>query len=209
MNVELLLAFVTASALLVAIPGPNVALIVSNTLTHGLRFGLATVAGTASAIALQLMVVIFSAGLLTADAGGALEVLRALGVAYLLWLALAAWRARPEELGDNPSPPRPLMAIAGGGFVVGLSNPKTWLFYGAFFPQFIDASGDVPGQFRVLALTFFVVTSVLDGAWALCAARLRGLLLISGRLRNRLTALVLLLVAVGLLLARTSPHAAG
>ena len=57
MSAALLFAFAGAVIVLCLIPGPNLALIVANRFAHGARFGLATVAGAASALALQLVAI--------------------------------------------------------------------------------------------------------------------------------------------------------
>ena len=76
------------------------------------------------------------------------------------------------------------------------------LFYGAFFPQFIDPAGDTQGQLLLLAATFLAVAIIFDGSWPLLASRLRGALAMSARLRNRLTGGFLIGAGVGLALAR-------
>ncbi|MBV8447809.1 MAG: LysE family transporter, partial [Hyphomicrobiales bacterium] len=58
MSLELYLTFVAATAILILIPGPNVALIVANSVAHGSRYGLLTVAGTSSAVVIQLLLTI-------------------------------------------------------------------------------------------------------------------------------------------------------
>ncbi len=58
MSLEAYLAFVPASIFLILMPGPNVALIVANSIAHGVRYGLITVAGTSSAMVLQLAVTV-------------------------------------------------------------------------------------------------------------------------------------------------------
>jgi len=88
------------------------------------------------------------------------------------------------------------------GFLVGLTNPKTLLFYGAFLPQFITPGPSAPDQLRLLAVTFLVVAVVLDGVWAILAGRLRALLGAHARLRNRLTGGLLVGAGLGLALAR-------
>ena len=62
-----LAALVVATAVLVVIPGPNVALIAANTLQHGLRMGLATVLGTTVGVALQLVIVVTGMATLSAS----------------------------------------------------------------------------------------------------------------------------------------------
>src|SRR6516164_3079510 len=129
-------AFVVATATLMLIPGPNVALIVANSLRFGVRAGLLTVAGTSGAMAAQLAAASFGITAIFALLAQAFETLRWLGVAYLLWLAFRAWRAASDDLGETkPMSPREIFAR---GFLVSLTNPKTLAFYAAFLPQFLD-----------------------------------------------------------------------
>lgn len=202
MPLELYLAFVLASAILIVIPGPNVALIVANSVAHGARYGLLTVAGTSTAIALHLAFTVLGATAVLSFLVSSFEWLRWFGVAYLLWLGVSAWRSPAADLSHVGPQARSARLIFGRGFLVGLTNPKTLLFYGAFFPQFIVPGPGAAGQLMILAVTFLVVAVVLDGVWAVLAARLRALLVARVRLRNRLTGGLLVGAGVGLALAR-------
>ncbi len=202
MPLDLYLAFVAASVVLILIPGPNVALIVANSVGHGARYGLLTVAGTSGAMVLQLAVTGLGATALLAGAAAWFEALRWIGAAYLVHLGVQAWRAPPQDLGGvRPQPARPWLVV-GRGFLVSLTNPKTLLFYGAFLPQFMDPAGDPARQWATLSATFLALAVLLDGAWALLAARLRGVLGAGGRARNRVTGGLLAGAGVGLALAR-------
>jgi threonine/homoserine/homoserine lactone efflux protein len=98
MPVELHLAFIAATAILMVIPGPNVALIVANSVAHGTRFGLLTVAATSSAVVVHLALTVAGAtAVLTVLAAG-FDWLRWLGAAYLVWLGVSAWRAPVADL---------------------------------------------------------------------------------------------------------------
>jgi threonine/homoserine/homoserine lactone efflux protein len=75
-----------------------------------------------------------------------------------------------------------IRAIYWRGFLVSLTNPKTLLFFGAFFPQFIVRRGTaIGGQIFLLSATFLVLAIVLDGAWAILAGHVRTLLATRGR----------------------------
>jgi threonine/homoserine/homoserine lactone efflux protein len=192
-------AFVGASAILMLIPGPNVALIVANSLTFGARAGLMTVAGTSAAMVVQLTIAALGVTALLGALAQAFDILRWLGVAYLVWLGVRAWRAPAHGLGQGAVSPR---EIFGRGFLVSLTNPKTLAFYGAFLPQFLDPSAGLGKQMTILSVTFVSTALVIDSGWALLAGRARGLVARFGRLRNRLTGAVLVGAAVGLALAR-------
>src|SRR5579863_8107089 len=98
MHLELYLGFVLATTILIMIPGPNVSLIVANSIAYGTRYGLLTVAGTSSAIVFQLALTALG---LTATLGllaSWFEWIRWIGVAYLLYLGIRQWIATPVDL---------------------------------------------------------------------------------------------------------------
>lgn len=199
---HLYLAFIAATVLLILIPGPNVALIVANSVAHGTRFGLMTVAGTGSAMVIQLTLTVLGATAVLDVLAASFDWLRWAGVAWLVWLGIAAWRAPTADLAKTRAQPRSLRAIYLRGLLVGLTNPKTLLFYGAFLPQFVTPGSDAPRQLLLLAATFLVVAVVLDAGWAVLAGRLRALLTLHARLRNRMTGGLLIGAGLGLALAR-------
>lgn len=201
MSLELYLGFVLAATALILAPGPNVALIVANATAHGARFGLLTVAGTSSAMVLQLGVTVLGAAAILAFLADWFAILRWIGVAYLVWLGVRAFRAPPADLSLRAQPPS-VRAVFLRGFFVSLSNPKTLLFFGAFLPQFVTPGAGATRQFALLAATFFVLATALDSLWALFAGRLARALALDGRLRNRLTGGLLIGAGLGLALAR-------
>ena len=139
--------------------------------------------------------------MILASAGRMFEVLRWAGIAYLLLLGCRALRARPEPP-QSSSQVRCARAAFLRGFAVSLTNPKTLLFYGAFLPQFLDPRRDVSLQLLLLSATFLLVAATLDCGWALLAGRLRGVLSLRPRLRNRLAGASLIGAAAGLALMR-------
>jgi len=202
MSPPLFAAFLAATAALMLIPGPNVALIVANSLSFGPRAGLVTVAGTSAAMVAQLAVASLGLTALLGALGHAFEVLRWIGVAYLVWLGLRAWRAPAEDL-SRTRPLKPCEAFA-RGFLVSLTNPKTLAFYAAFLPQFLDPAAPLGRQMAILSATFVATAAVIDSGWALAGAHARGLVARFGRARNRLTGAILIGAAAGLALARRS-----
>jgi threonine/homoserine/homoserine lactone efflux protein len=183
---SLYLAFVVAVTVLMLIPGPNVALIVANSVAHGPRYGLLTVAGTSSAMVLQLALVALGMTPLLAALGNWFEVLRWAGVAYLVCLGIKEWRAPAVDLTRTRPERKSPRVMFTRALLVSMTNPKTLLFYGAFFPQFVSTSHAFLPQVTLLSVTFVVIAVLVDGSWAMAAARLRHLLATRGRLRNRI-----------------------
>jgi threonine/homoserine/homoserine lactone efflux protein len=125
------------------------------------------------------------------------EWLRWIGVAYLVYLGVKAWRAPPLDVIN--AEPRPCSAQSAylQGFLVSLTNPKTLLFFGAFLPQFINPSAELTSQLLLLSATFLVIALLLDGTWALTADRFRRLVAINGKLHSRLTGGLLVSAGLG------------
>lgn len=199
---DLFITFIIATVALIVLPGPNVALIVANSVAYGRRFGLLTVAGTSVAMVLQLaLTVLGMTGALTLM-GHLFEWVRWAGVIYLIYLGVQALRASAIDLTKVQPQPRSARSIFLRGFMVSFTNPKTLLFYSAFFPQFVTPGAHLASQLALLSLTFLVVAATLDCCWALAAGRLRRLLATRGALRNRLTCGFYLAAALGLAGAR-------
>ncbi len=175
MPIEQYLAFVVTSVVLILFPGPNVSVIVANSLRHGARGGLMSVAGTSSAMVVQLVVVCLGIGSLMLVLARSLEWLRWAGVLYLLYLGIQRWRESARMLEDAPRAAPAPAALYWQGFVVSATNPKTLLFYAAFFPQFLDPHAPATPQLVLLSVTFLILATVLDGGYALAGGRLRGL----------------------------------
>ena len=202
MDLQLYLAFLAATVVLALIPGPNVAVITASSVAYGARFGLVTVAGTSTAILAQLALVGLGLSAALGALGAWFEWIRWIGAAYLVYLGIVQWRAMALDLAAPVTPPRSAAAILGRGVLVALTNPKTLLFYGAFVPQFVTPGEHEARQLALLLATCLVVAVVIDGLWALLAARLRHVVAARSRLRNRLSGGLLIGAGLGLALAR-------
>ncbi len=201
-DLHLYLSFVLITVLLGLIPGPNLALIIANSVAYGPRYGLMTVAGTVSAQVIQLVAVSLGLTALLESLGVWFTVLRWLGVVYLLWLGWRQWRAEPVDLTLVRAGERvPLRSMLPRAAAVSLTNPKVLLFLGALFPQFISAAHPALPQVAILAVTFLLVLGTVDTCWALAAGRARVLLARHARLRNRVSGGMLMAAAGALAVA--------
>ena len=192
-----LLALAAASALLVAIPGPNVGLIIANSLKHGLRAGIVTVLGTTFGILLQLVIVVVGLSALIETAATVFAWLRWAGVAYLLWLGIRTWRAPVEAIDTETAQP----AVFWHGTMISALNPKTLLFIAAFLPQFLPVAATTVDVVLV-ASVFLLVLFLGDCVWAATASSARRFLNRYSRYSNRVTGGFLMAAAAGLALAR-------
>lgn len=201
-DLGLLPAFVLAVAALMLLPGPNMALIVANSLAYGARWGVLTVLATCSASMVQLLLVAVGMATVVSELGGAFEWLRWAGVAYLIIIGLQQWFAPAPDLSGVRAQPRSLSRIFGRAAMVSVTNPKTLLFYAAFFPQFVAPDRPVVTQVLVLAGLYLLIALLLDSLWAMVAGQLRRVIGRRAGLVNRLSGGVLISAGVGLALKR-------
>ncbi len=194
---ELLLALAAATFVLVLIPGPNVALIVANSLAFGLKEGIVTVTGTTLGVALQLVLVVAGLSAMLELASEAFSWLRWIGVAYLVWLGIRTYRSVPADL-ERVEARRGLFLKS---LLVAAVNPKTLLFNAAFLPQFVPAAATT-ADVAIVGTVFLGVLFVGDVLWAVFATSAKPVLARVGVATNRIAGAFLVLAGAGLALAR-------
>ncbi len=187
---------VLATAVLVVIPGPNVALIVANSLRYGIRMGVMTVFGTTVGVAAQLALVVIGLAAIVELAADVLTWIKWAGVVYLVWLGIRTWREPVADLQKVEAAP----AMFWRGCMLAVLNPKTLLFNAAFVPQFVGAGSTT--QFALVATVFIGVLFVGDVFWAVFANLARPLLGFNARWRNRVTGAFLAVAGIGLAFSR-------
>ncbi len=172
MDSLLFITFVITSVALIVVPGPNVLVIVSTSISYGSKRGLQTVMGTSSAMVIQLIVAAIGTTWFVESIAEGFEWLRWFGVAYLVYLGVTHILSLvKEETGGEEN--NSGTGTFARGFIVSLTNPKTILFFSAFLPQFISPNGDYMAQVIILSITFLILATFLDGMYALTASRLR------------------------------------
>ena len=155
-------SFLVVAVLLVLVPGADFAVTTRNTLAGGRTRGAWTAVGVASSTAVQGLAAAAGLGALLVRAQPLFQVIRWVGVAYLVYLGVQALRAavagRYATDDDGPDA-RPAQRLAGWrqGFVSNVTNPKVLVFYLAVLPQFLDPGAGVPALV-LLALTHAVLS---------------------------------------------------
>ena len=174
MSVELWLAFVVASIVLLAIPGPTVMLVVSYALGRGRHTGWVTVPGVTLGDFAAMTASLLGAGAILAASATLFTALKLAGAAYLIWLGVRLWRANPTTDGiDGTVQDRGGWAMFWNAFVVTALNPKGIVFFIAFVPQFVVAERPLLPQFLILEVTFLVLAAINVALWAIMAGEMR------------------------------------
>jgi threonine/homoserine/homoserine lactone efflux protein len=171
MTAETWVAFVLASAAVLAIPGPTLMLVIGQSLTGGRGRALPLVAGVALGDFTALSLSLLGLGALLAASSLAFTVLKWAGAAYLVWLGVRMWRAPVEGTAAGAVNPGRAFRDA---YVVTALNPKSIAFFVAFVPQFVSPSMPFGPQAVLLVLTFVALAALNALAYALLAIRLAG-----------------------------------
>ena len=198
MTFETWLAFALASAVVVLIPGPNVALTVNYAIQHGKRSGLATIPGVMAGAFLAMSLSLAGAGAILAASSTLFSLFKLVGTFYLIWLAYKLWTA-PVALSSPGTPAKhPIRMLFWQSFMVSALNPKGPVFYMAFVPQFVNTAEPIAAQFMILITTFVCVAGLNGGLWLLLADGMRARLENPKALRllNRLGASCLFVAGV-------------
>jgi threonine/homoserine/homoserine lactone efflux protein len=173
MNPTTWLAFTAASAVLLLIPGPTVLLVVSYALTQGRRVAVATAAGVALGDFTAMTLSLAGLGALLLASSTAFTVLKWIGAAYLVYLGIRLWLARPQLPDLAAEGAAPVRGIFAHAFVVTALNPKSIAFFVAFVPQFVAHDRPVFPQLAIMEATFVVLAAANAMAFAIAADQLR------------------------------------
>ena len=177
MSIELWLAFVAASAVLLIIPGPTILTVISYSMAHGRRANVPLVAAVALGDSTALVVSLLGLGALLATSAFWFTVVKWTGGLYLLYLGVKLLRAgiSSAEL-TAPAAPKSRWRLFANTYLVTALNPKGIVFFVAFLPQFINPGADVTRQLWILAVTFVAMATINAGLYAVFAASARKLL---------------------------------
>jgi threonine/homoserine/homoserine lactone efflux protein len=171
-----LLAFALLSFALIILPGPNVLFVISRSLVLGRAAGVGTALGGQLGIYAQVGAVALGIGALVQRSVTVFTVVKLAGAAYVVYLGVQAIRHRKElwaALGAAVEA-KSVRRIVSDGFLVGVSNPKSIVFFMAVLPQFVDRpAGHIPIQILLLGTLFMVIAVLCDCTWALAASTAR------------------------------------
>ena len=172
-----LAAFLVTVYVLILVPGPSVVFTVSRGVSLGRRAALATVAGNAAGLALQLVLVVLGLGAVLARSDVIYRTLELIGAAYLMFLGFRTIRERGRlsaEIVSAAAEPRSLATTVREGMTVGFTNPKGLIIFTAIVPDFIDRSqGHTSLQLLSLGLIVVLVALLSDSSWAIASGSAR------------------------------------
>ncbi|HVV21658.1 MAG TPA: LysE family translocator [Pseudonocardiaceae bacterium] len=205
-----LVGLVLACTLIIVVPGPSVLFIIGRALSYGRRTALFSILGNSIGSYLAAVCVSVGLGPLLQRSDVLFQTIKLLGAAYLVWLGVQAWRHSGDDMVTTSagSPVQPPWRSLRTGVVVGVTNPKAFILFGAVLPQFVNRpAGSVPLQMLVLAVFPIAIGLVTDTGWGLLAGQAREWL---SRTPRRMTVLGRVggvsMIGLGLSVAVTGRH---
>ncbi|MDX1378356.1 MAG: LysE family translocator [Anaerolineales bacterium] len=167
--------YMGAVLVLLLVPGPAVLYITARSASQGRLAGLVSVLAIETANFIQAVAAALGLSAILLSSALAFDTVKYLGAAYLIYLGIRKLLASGSGLDDETIKQESLSRIYWQGFVVNILNPKTALFFFAFFPQFVDpAKGNVVAQNLLLGAIFVGMAIITDSMYALLTSSIAG-----------------------------------
>jgi threonine/homoserine/homoserine lactone efflux protein len=175
MSTTILMLFILTSSVAIATPGPTVLLALSNGARFGIRVALYGMLGAMLSDLILIGAVSIGLGAVLAASETAFQILKWIGVAYLLYLGIQLLRTQPKSQDDAPQESNLVAVQPYRLFLkclfVALTNPKGYLFFSAILPQFVNPQAPQSPQYILLALTFAMIDGLVMLGYASSGAR--------------------------------------
>ena len=177
-------------------PGTPRIVIVSYSMNYGIQKCVWTALGDISANFIQGTLVIFFLGSFFSDNPNFLNILKWIGIIYLIYLAYDIYRSKFKDINSNQHQGKSIFSFFKDGFLVAGTSPKAWIFFPLIFPQFIDFNSNYVAQFIILITTYVVLDFVSLIGYAILANKLIVWLKANPKVINTISACVLIIIAL-------------
>ena len=177
-------------------PGTPRIVIISYSMNYGVQKCVWTALGDITANLIQATLVIFVLGNFFSDNPNFLNILKWVGIIYLLYLAYDVYKSAPKDINSKIVSSKSFFSFFKDGFLVAGTSPKAWLFFPLIFPQFIDFSSNYVVQFFILITTYVVLDFLSLIGYAILAQKLITWIKANPKTINTISASVLILIAL-------------
>ena len=190
-----LLYFVIASFLIVIVPGPTVSLIIANSLKSGVKAGLLNVFGTQVGVLILLLLLALGFEIVSPFLEVIIKYVRILGAIYLILLGVITIKSDIDLNKTQVTKFEKKYFLQ--GLIVILTNPKIFLFLGAFIPQFINIDEPVSYQIIYFGIVFTIVATIFDSSYAFVFGKFREIIASKYlKILNQIGGFILILVGI-------------
>ena len=195
-----ILYFLIASFLVIIVPGPTVSLIIANSLRFGMQAGILNIVGTQIGLIVLILLLAIGFNVISPFLEEVIKIIRIIGAIYLITLGYLSFQFKSHS-GESHKVEKFDKKFIFQGLIVILSNPKAFLFLGAFIPQFIDINQPIAYQIIFFGFLFMIVGAIFDAAYAVIFGKFRDNIINKYiGLLDKLGGLILVLVGLFLLI---------
>ncbi len=177
-------------------PGTPRIVIISYSMNYGIKSCIWTALGDISANFIQGSLVIFFIGSFFSDNPNVLNIIKWVGILYLLYLAYDIYKTNPKEIKSEDANEKTIFSFFKDGFIVAGTSPKAWMFFPLIFPQFIDFNSNYIAQFFILILTYMILDFASLIGYAVLANKLIIWIKTNPKVINSISACVLIIIAI-------------
>ena len=177
-------------------PGTPRIVIISYSMNYGIKSCIWTALGDISANFIQGSLVIFFIGSFFSDNPNVLNIIKWVGILYLLYLAYDIYKTNPKEIKSEDTNEKTIFSFFKDGFIVAGTSPKAWMFFPLIFPQFIDFNSNYIAQFFILILTYMILDFASLIGYAVLANKLIIWIKANPKVINSISACVLIIIAI-------------
>ena len=183
-------------------PGTPRIVIISYSMNYGIKSCIWTALGDISANFIQGSLVIFFIGSFFSDNPNVLNIIKWVGILYLLYLAYDIYKTNPKEIKSEDANEKTIFSFFKDGFIVAGTSPKAWMFFPLIFPQFIDFNSNYIAQFFILILTYMILDFASLIGYAVLANKLIIWIKANPKVINSISACVLIIIAIIIAIAQ-------
>ena len=177
-------------------PGTPRIVIISYSMNYGVQKCVWTALGDITANIVQATLVIFVLGAFLSNNLIFLNVIKWIGIFYLLYLAYDVYKSKPKSINSKKVYSKSIFSFFRDGFLVAGTSPKAWLFFPLIFPQFIDFNSNYIIQFFILIVTYVVLDFLSLIGYAILAQKLIVWIKANPKTINTISASVLIIIAL-------------
>tara|TARA_Y100000590_G_scaffold11029_1_gene13557 strand:- start:107 stop:628 length:522 start_codon:yes stop_codon:yes gene_type:complete len=165
-------------------------------MNYGVKNCVWTALGDVSANIIQATLVIFVIGSFLSENSIILNLLKWIGIIYLIYLAYDIYKSRPKDINSKEISQKSFFSFFKDGFLVAGTSPKAWMFFPFIFPQFINFNENYFVQFLILITTYVILDFVSLIGYAILANKLIVWIKANPKVINTISACVLIIIAI-------------
>ena len=177
-------------------PGTPRIVIISYSMNYGVKKCIWVALGDISANIIQATLVIFVIGSFFSENPIFLNLLKWIGVFYLVYLAYDIYKSRLKDINSKEISQKSFFSFYKDGFIVAGTSPKAWMFFPFIFPQFINFNENYIIQFLILLTTYVILDFISLIGYAILANNLIVWIKANPKIINTISACVLIIIAI-------------